>query len=559
MLLTATLCQARSGADTILRGAHVYTLDAAQPWASAIAIRDGRIAYVGDAAGALALRDARTRVIDLQGRMVLPGLHDSHMHPMSGGMRLLRCDLANVASAQELLAAARSCAARKPARAWVLGGGWSPQRIEPGALQRADLDAIESKRPVYLANEDGFTAWVNGPALALAGIDPQGVAPEIDGLARDPLTHRPTGIVSAAANDQLHRRIPKPTQLEYREALRRATQLANSFGITSVFDAAANPLLLDAYRAADRQGELSVRVVAAQTVDPKGGAGQVEAMIARRDAVRGTRLRADAAKIFLDGEIDMHTAAMLAPYAGSSERGALLIDVPALDAIVTRLDAAGFLIHMHAMGDAAVRAGLDAIELAERNNGARDRRHQLAHIGVADPDDIPRFGKLGVAANFSPLWFRADDSASVSIRAALGAQREQWNYPIASVLEHGGLIAASSDWPAPSLNPLLAMQVAMTRQPFDGSQPPLQPEQRVSLAAIIAAYTKNAAWLAQEDQLDGSIEVGKAADLAVLDRNLFEIAPAQLRNVRVLLTFLDGHVVYRNPAFALPRVRSARH
>jgi len=557
LLCVAAPVKHARGDELILRGAAVYTLDANKPWASAVVIRDGRIAYVGDDAGALALRAARTRIVDLDGRMLLPGLHDAHMHPMSGGIRLLRCQLDHVATAEQMYAAASACAARRPPRDWVLGTGWSPRRIDPHSLDRAQFDRRVADRPALFASEDGFLAWVNAKALALAGIDPQGDGPELAGLHRDPATHRPTGIVEAAALDLVRQRIPKPGSDEYRAALRAASAIANAHGITSVFDANVSPEMLDAYRDADRAGELRLRVVAAQRIDPKRGAEQVDALIARRDAMRGKRLRADAAKIFLDGEIDMHTAAMLAPYAGSTERGELMIARDTLDAIVRRLDADGFLIHMHAMGDAAVRAGLDAIENAARANGSRDRRHQLAHIGVADVDDIARFGKLDVGANFTPVWFQADDPASAGTLAALGPERAQRNYPIASIAAGGGRIAASSDWPSPSMNPLLGMQIALTRQPYDGRQPALQPQERVDLAAIIAAYTRNAAWLAREEAIDGTIETGKAADLVVLERNLFDVPPARLREVRVLLTLLDGRVVYRNAAFAWPAVNAA--
>jgi predicted amidohydrolase YtcJ len=309
--------------------------------------------------------------------------------------------------------------------------------------------------------------------------------------------------------------------------------------------------VVDVLHAADAAGELTVRAMAAQSVDPRRGEGQVAEMVARRDRVRGRRFRAEGAKLFLDGEIDQHTAAMLEPYAGApGVRGELMIQPRALDPLVRRLDAEGFLIHMHVMGDRAVRAGLDAIEHAIAANGLRDRRHQLAHIGVASPEDLPRFGRLGVAANFSPFWARADDPASGPTEAALGPVRSRWMYPIASVAAGGGRVIASSDWPSTPMNPLDAIQVALTRRPLDGKKPAQQPEERVGLAAILAAYTIDAAWAAHEEAIDGSIEAGKAADLVVLDRNLFAIDVMDLHQVKVLLTLLDGEPVYRDPGFS---------
>jgi len=310
---------------------------------------------------------------------------------------------------------------------------------------------------------------------------------------------------------------------------------------------------VDAYHAADLAGELTLRVVAAQLADPEHGPEQVDDMIARRDRVRGARFRADAAKIFLDGEIGMHTAALLQPYADThGSRGDLFVQPDALDTLVRRLDAAGFMIHMHVMGDRAVRAGLDAIERAVAANGGKDHRHQLAHVGMADPADLPRFGRLGVTANLSPGWFQASDPAMAPTEAVLDPQRRGWMYPAKSIQTAGGRIVLSSDWPATSMNPLENIQIAVTRQPLDGSKPAKLSRERVDLATAIAAYTKEAAWVAREDGIDGTIEPGKAADLVVLDRNLFRTPVLALHKARVLLTLLDGTAVYRDPKFIWP-------
>ncbi|MBV9991249.1 MAG: amidohydrolase [Alphaproteobacteria bacterium] len=540
---------AQAAGDIVLQGGAIYTLDAGHPWASALVIADGRIAYVGDDGGARAHAGPGARTIALAGRMVLPGFHDAHIHPMSGALRLLRCRLGEFKTAPRVYAAIRACAAAKSGHDWLLGSGWSPEVVAHPTKEQ--LDALVPGRPAYLATEDGFTAWANSQALKIAGIDAKG--PDTAGIERDPKTHEPTGKLKDGAVDRLRRVLPKPTEAEYREALRRSTAMANRFGITSVFDADAAEQIVDAYRAADLAGELTLRVVAAQSIDPARGPEQVDEMVARRDRVAGRRFRADAAKIFLDGEIDMHTAALLEPYEDTpGARGDLYMQPDALDAVVRRLDAEGFLIHMHVMGDRSVRAGLDALELAAQANGPRDRRDQLAHIGVADPADIARFGRLGIAANFTPMWFSAGDPAFMPAQAVLGPKRARWMYPMASVAAAGGRIIASSDWPSPSMNPLDAIQVAVTRQPLDSSKPARQPQERVGLAAVLAAYTRDAAWAAREDPIDGTLEAGKAADLVVLDRNLFKTKPAALHEAHVLLTLLDGEPVYRDPRFAWP-------
>jgi predicted amidohydrolase YtcJ len=527
--------QARAEGALVLRGGAVYTLDPARPWARAVVVRDGRIVFVGDDAGALALAGPDARVIALNGRMVMPGLHDSHIHPMSGGMRLVRCRLGGFKTAEAVYAAVRACAAAHPERPWLLGAGWSPAMFGREGPSLAKLDELVPDRPAFLTTEDGYTGWVNSPALASADLAAT------------------SGVVDGEAADRVRAQIPRPSGAEYREALKLSTAMANRFGITSMVDASAAPALVEAYYAADQAGELTVRVVAAQRIDPALGTGQVDDMVARRDATRGRRFRADGAKIFLDGEVDRRTAAMIEPYAGKAGgRGDLFLQPAALNAIVRRLDAEGFLVHMHAMGDRAVRVGLDAIELAGQTNGARDRRHQLTHICIADRQDIRRFGTLGVAANFQPLFLDPSDPAAKGTTDAVGRRRARSLYPIASIAAGGALLLASSDWPAPSMNPFDAIQVAMTRQTVDGSKPAQQPSERVDLATMLAAYTVNGAWAAREEAINGAIVVGKAADLIVLDRNLFETRVGDIHKTRVLLTLLDGESVYSDPQF-MPR------
>jgi predicted amidohydrolase YtcJ len=509
--VTAAACE-----TTVFTGGAIYTLNPRQPRVAALVVRDGRIVYAGN--DARPFEEPGARIVALPGRMVLPGFHDAHSHPMSSGMRLLRCKLRG--GAARIRREVRACAATQKGP-WLLGAGWSPRTFRPTVAQ---LDALVPDRPAFLTTDNGFIGWANSRALALAGI------------AHD----KAAGTLPSDLAERVRRAIPPPGEADYREALRRASAIANRYGITSVFDAAATPRMLDAYRAADLAGELTLRVVAAQRVDVSQGPEQVDEMIARRDRVAGKRLRADAAKIFLDEEISFHTAFMLAPYADAPDRsGAPFVEPSRLDALVRRLDSEGFLIHMHAMGDGAVREGLDAIERAMSENGPRDRRHQIAHLGTVDAADIARFGRLGVAANFTPLWALPSDPDFAATLKALGAERAARMYPIASVAAAGGRVTAGSDWMSTPMNPLLSIRAAMMRQ-----------GQRMTLAAMLGAYTKVSAWAAREDDIDGSLEPGKAADLVVLDRDLFKTRPARLSRVRVLLTLLDGVPVYRDRSFS---------
>ena len=519
--------------NTVFLGGAIYTENVKQPWASALVIADGRIAYVGDDKGTRHYVTKTSRVVRLHGWMMLPGFHDAHAHPMSASLRFLRCQLGDKSTKETLFTAIRACATAHADAAWLVGYEFPSKAFEKQPLSRAELDTLVPDRPAYIANETGFGAWVNSRALAAAGIDPNS---------------NPTGYISNDALNRVHALIPRATEAEYRAALKLWTDKANALGITSVFDAATSPPMVEAYHAADLANELKLRIVAAQLVDPKRGPEQVDEMIARRDSTRGQRFRADAAKIFLDGEIDQHTAALLAPYADKPDtKGELFVQPAALNPLVKRLDAANFMIHMHVMGDAAIRAGLDALEAAIRANGAGERRNQLAHVAFAHPDDIPRFGALQVGANFSPGWFRADDPVLADTETALGPQRAQWLYPIAMVAEHTGPIIMSSDWPATSMNPLEGIEVAVTHQAPGGIGPVNRPEQRISLELALRAYTLNAAWGAREDYIDGSLEKGKVADLVVLDRNLFKIPASKIHETKVMLTLLDGESVYRNP------------
>lgn len=542
---------AARAADLVLRNAAIHTMDAVQPRATALAIADGRLAHVGDEAGVAAHIGTATRVVDLEGRAVLPGLQDSHSHPMSSGLWLARCRLGEAGSAAAVKAAIRDCAAALPAGAWLLGRGWQPAQWGESQTTRQALDELVPDRPAYLASAEGRTAWVNSAALAAAGIgadtpDPPGgrIGHDADGA--------PSGLLHDAATGLVLRHAPGPSQAEYREALRRVTALANAQGITAMIDASVDAGMLDAYRAADRAGELTVRMVATQRLDRAKGPEQVDAMAALARQARGRRLRADAAKIFLDGEVDQRTAALLEPYAGfPAERGKLMLQPDALDALVRALDGAGFQVHVHAMGDRAVRVALDAFEHAAAANGPRARRHVLSHLELVDPADLPRFARLGVAADIQPGWAWRDSRIATQVEPLLGAGRSGRLYPNRSLAASGAPLVAGSDWPSSPLNAWQSMGVAMTRQSPDGGGSWL-PDQRIGLQELLRAYTIAGARLAGLQETSGSLEVGKAADLVVLDRDPHDLPARELGSIEVLLTLLEGEVVYRAPGFAWP-------
>jgi predicted amidohydrolase YtcJ len=542
---------APSPAELVFHGGAVYTVDAARSWAEAVAVAGGRIVFVGTDAAARAFTGPKTRVVDLSGKMLLPAFHDSHVHPVTSGIEAGQCDLHGLESPDEVLAAVRRYARANPGRAWILGGGWELPAFPNANPSRALLDEAVPDRPAFLEAMDGHSAWANSKALALARVTKSTPDPPNGKIERDPATGEPSGTLREAAADLVGRLVPPYTAKDYAEGLRFALRKANSLGLTSLQEANASPQVLEAYREFDRRGELTARVVAAMHVDPAKGLAQVPKLAAERAEFEGRRLRPRAVKIFADGVLETRTAAVLEPYVGfGDDRGKANLDPALFDSLAVALDREGFQIHVHAIGDRAVRMALDALEAARRANGPRDSRHHIAHLELVDPQDIPRFRRLGVIANFQPFWANGDTYLTGMTEPELGPERSRWLYPIASVLHAGAVVAFGSDWNVSSMNPLDGIEVAIThRSPSAGPGPAWLAPEAIALPEAIAAYTAGGAYLDFTETETGTIAAGKAADLVVLDRNLFEIPPSQIHEAKVLLTLLEGKEVYRAKGF----------
>ena len=539
----------RQPADTVFRNGAVYTVDAVRSWAAAVAVRAGRIVYVGPDAGVAAWIGPQTHVIDLNGKMLLPGFHDSHVHLVGGGIEMAECDINGMTDVEEILDALRLYGRKHPDKKWLLGGGW-PLTLDGGNPRKEVLDKIVSDRPVLLDAFDGHSSWANSKALEMAGITKETPDPPRGRIERDPKTGEPTGTLRESATSMVRKKIPPYTQEENVAGLRRGLEMANRLGITSVQEAAVKESHLNAFAALDQSDELTVRTVGALRIDPEKNASQLAQFVEWRTKFRSKRFRATAAKIFLDGVIESRTAAMLEPYLGGDERGWLNLEPEVLKPLAAELDRLGFQIHIHAIGDRAIQASFDALEFARDRNGSRDSRHHLAHIQLFDPPDIARFRRLGVVANFQPLWARPDDYIVKMTEPILGPERSRWLYPIRSVAETGAVIVGGSDWSVTSMNPLDAIQVAVTRRDLqEGPGPAWIPDETVDLSLMLAAYTINGAYVNFQETETGSIEVGKAADLIVLDRNLFDIPKHEIHRAKVLLTLLEGKEVYRDAGF----------
>ncbi len=538
-------------ADWVLRNGAIYTMDAARTWAEAVAIDDGRIVYVGNEEGLKRWLGARTKRVDLQGKMVLPGFHDSHVHPVSGGVELGECNLNGLTTQEQILNAIRRYAAQNPNAPWIRGGGWDLPIFPNANPHKSLLDQIVPDRPVFLSAADGHSAWVNSKALQKAGVTKDTPDTPNGRIERDPKTGEPTGTLREDAIALVSKHLSAHTPEDYVNGLRRGLEMANRFGITSLQEASADEDLLAAYMELDRRGELTARVVAAMEIDPAQGVAQISHLKELRQKYQGTRLRANAVKIFADGVIEARTAAVLEPYLDKlGDLGKANLEPQAFNELVTALDREGFQVHVHAIGDRAIRMALDAFESAISANGRRDSRHHIAHIELFDPKDLPRFRQLGVIANFQPLWAYADSYITELTEPALGPARSRWLYPIASMLKSGALMACGSDWSVSSMNPLDAMQVAVTRRGLtDSTGAAWISQELVELPAMIAGYTINGAYVNFEEKETGSIEVGKAADLIVLSHNIFEIPQHAIHRSKVLLTLLEGKEVYRDSTF----------
>jgi predicted amidohydrolase YtcJ len=561
-------------AELVFAGGAVYTADASRlrvtpaaaadggP-ASAVAVVGGRIEAIGNAAD----RDIQdligpaTEVIDLRGRALLPGFQDAHVHPAFAGITMIGCNLMGAASLAETLARISDFARQHPEREWIAGSGWRMEWFPGGNPDRQTLDGVTGGRPAYLSNRDGHGAWANTRALELAGID-AGTPDPADGRIERERDGGPQGTLHEGAANLVGRLLPELTVEERLAGLLLAQQHMHARGITAWQDAIVGDYLgspdpLPVYLAAAASGQLTARVEGALWWDRTRGGEQLPDILTRRERGRAPRFRAQTVKIMQDGVAENFTAGMLEPYldpTGCHEHGSGLsyVDPAALRDYVTQLDALGFQVHLHAIGDRAVREALDAIEAARAANWAHegnhnDNRHHIAHLQVVHPDDVPRFAALDVTANMQGLWAAHEPQMDELTIPFIGPERTHRQYVFGDLLRSGARLAAGSDWAVSSANPLRAIHVAVNRslQGATGTDAkPFLPDQSLELADALAAYTIGSAYVNHLDDETGSIERGKLADLVVLDRDPFAHPPGDIGSTGVLATYVQGEPVY---------------
>ena len=538
-------------ADLVLRGGAVATMDSRRSFGAAVAVRDGRIVAVGSDDQIHHWIGPRSRVVELRGRSVTPGFGDAHVHPVGAGVGRLRCDLSGARGLDDYIARIATYAATHPDEEWIRGDGWSMSDFPGGIPHRDDLDRVVPDRPVYLESRDGHTVWVNSRALALAGVTAETSDPEDGRIERD-ADGRPGGALQEGAAGLVERLLPADTPEELVAGLRLAQAELHSLGITTWQDAIVTPDREEiAYTTLADRGELTARVVGALWWDRARGAEQIEELVARREHTALGRYAPTSVKLMQDGVLENGTGGLLDPYLDddgrpTGNRGLSMIDPEALKGYVTRLDALGFQPHFHAIGDRAVREALDAVAAARQVNGTTDTRPHIAHIQVIHPNDVGRFRELGVIANAQPYWACHEAQMDDLTIPRLGPERTTWQYPFASLLAAGATLAMGSDWAVSTADPLLEMEVAVDRvvDYHRGERPPFLPEQRLDLIDALAAFTNGTARVNHLEQEVGSIEVGKAADLVVLDRDLFDRAAGAIGETRVVATFIDGVAVH---------------
>lgn len=536
----------KPAADTILTNARVYTVNSSKPWGEAVAVRNARILFVGSGRDVLRYRGPDSKVIDAGGRLLLPGIEDSHVHFVSGSESLAKVDLSGTRTVEEVQERIRKFAAEHPQAAWVQGRGWMYAAFPGNMPHKKFLDDVVPDRPAVMRCADGHTTWVNSRALSLAGIGRDTKDPENGKIVREE-NGEPTGALLEAAGSLVSRVIPKPSPEETLAALREGLREAARYGVVRVHGMGGEFEALDLFDRLRREGSLTVRVSAAMWVNSPGPTEEDwKAYEEARTKFNDEWISTGGAKLMLDGVIDSGTGAMLDPYETQREnRGKLFWEPEAFKKAVAQINSRGLQVSTHAIGDAAIRLALDAYEEAGRATGKSDLRNKIEHAENIAADDISRFGRLGVVASFQPLHANPDPAWMGTWIVNVGPEREQRAFPWKAVLDGGGRLAFGSDWPVVTINPWPGIQLAVTRQDFAGRPAGgWIPQQKVQLADAVFAYTMGGAYAMHREKDEGSLEAGKLADLILLSQNIFDADPHKIAETKVILTMVGGKIVH---------------
>jgi predicted amidohydrolase YtcJ len=529
-------------ADMILLNGKIWTVDEKQPEVEAVAVIGNRIAAVGTTNEIRKWIGPQTRVIDLGGKRVVPGFNDAHVHFLDGGAGLASVQLRDAASPEEFRKRIGEFAAKLPKGRWVLNGNWDHENWKPANLPTRQLiDAVTPDNPVFINRLDGHMCLANSLALKLAGVTRDTKDPDGGSVVRD-ANGEPTGVLKDAAMSFVFKVVPDPTEDEMIEAIRAAMRYAASSGVTSVQDMSASPEVFGVYQKLLSRGELTVRVSGHQPL------AQWErlARVGIRAGFGSDKLKIGGLKGFADGSLGSTTALFFEPYLDDPKTSGLPSDEmfpesKMLDRIV-KADKAGLQVAIHAIGDKANKTILDFFAEAEKQDGPRDRRFRIEHAQHLRPEEIKRFGTQRVIASMQP-YHAIDDGRWAENR--IGPERAKGTYAFRSLLDAGAVLAFGSDWFVAPMEPLAGIYGAVTRRTLDGKRPNgWVPEQKITVAEAVKAFTLGSAYASFDEKVKGSVEVGKLADFAVLSADIFQINPVEIEKAKVVMTIFDGKVIY---------------
>ncbi|MFH1198037.1 MAG: amidohydrolase [bacterium] len=543
-------------ADLVFKNGIIYTVDSLSSKAKAVAINDEKFIYVGSDAGVEKFIGERTKVIDLENKLVLPGFIDSHCHVISSYRYFYEVNLYGLKTASEIQNKIKEYLAANPDVKYIKGRGWSNTNFPKTGPDKKIIDEIVNNIPVSFSSEDGHSKWVNSKTLKLAGITKETKNPEGGIIERDPVTGELKGTIRENATDLISKIFPDYTVDQLMTGIEAYQKMALAFGITTAHDAYldswSNEII--AFQTLEKENKLSMRIRASLCVDPEKGVEQIEALIKERERNKGELFQTNAVKLFVDGVVEGSTAYLKEPYKHlPNSRGELLWKVEKLNQVCAALDKNNFQIHVHSIGDAATSVTLDALAFSKAENGKRDGRNMITHIQLVSPEDILRFKELGVVAVPQPYWFAKDDYYYNIQLPYLGHKRADEEYPMKSFFDSDVVVASSSDYPVTiPCNPLRAIQMGVTRTVIGETNPDeaLWKEESATLNQMIRSFTINGAYANFLEKTSGSIEGGKYADLIVLDKNLFEIPAIEINSAKVLLTIFEGKKVFADSTFA---------
>lgn len=537
-------------ADKIFFNARIYTGNEAQPFAEAMALRDNKIIAVGTSEEIKKLAGASTDTFNLQGKLVTPGFNDAHIHFLRGSLEMQTADLNRCKTPKDAADTVLAFAQRNAEADWITGSGWQYTIFPDSKPTKEILDAIIPDRPVFIYAYDGHSAWVNSKALALAGIDKNTLYSGFGSIVKDK-NGEPTGMLSEGAMQLVRKLLPPITKENKLKAIQAGLQYAASLGITSLQNASGSIEELELYEELLLQKKLIVRYGAAFSANSKTSQEDIDRFTAlKKKFSNNSLLRADAIKFILDGVIESHTAVMINDYSDAGEKGRTANGTFALPLedyrrLTLAFDNAGFRLFTHAIGDQSVREALNAYEQCNKINGTQNSRHRIEHIEQCHPDDIKRFQQLHVLPSMQPI--HADPATVAVWSKAVGQERLPYSFGWQSMLQSKATLVFGSDWPACiNLDPIHGLHVAVNRQSPNGVPPGgWIPEQRIALKDAINAYTQGGAYSSFEENTKGKLQPGYYADFIVLSKNLFSIDPTEIHSAKVLLTVVDGNVVYK--------------